>query len=263
MGEGHPRVSLYQTEDRRIFSYLLGREYQLAVFLPENYAHSQQRYPVLYVLDGDLYFGVAAGLTPLLNWLDQVPEMVVVGIGYDIKSYEELSRLRELDFKIPEVQADPPDSHADRFLAALKEEIIPFVEVNYRVKPDERILYGYSSSGFFALYALCNEPELFRTCLAGSPDTELSSLYLPVHDLKLVSQARKNPIDLYLSVGSLEGTSQSTLATYNQLVAAIQAWNYPGIRVVTEIYEGENHGAGGAALTYVKGLRKCFPTVKD
>jgi uncharacterized protein len=262
MEKGYPRVNLYQTEDRRFFSHLLDKEYQLAVFLPENYAYSQQRYPVLYGLDGDLYFGVAAGLFPLLNWLDQVPEMVIVGISYDIKSYEEWGRLRELDFKIPEVQAEPPDSHADLFLAELKEKIIPFVEANYRVKPDERVLYGYSSSGFFALYALCNEPELFRTYLAGSPDTDLSSLYLPAHDQKLVSQERKNPIDLYLSVGSLEGTSQSTLASFNQLVTSIQAKNYPGIRVVTEIYEGENHGAAGAALTYVKGLRKCFPTVK-
>jgi predicted alpha/beta superfamily hydrolase len=262
MPEEFPKVGLYQTQERSLFAHQVGREYQLAVFLPENYAASQQRYPVIYLLDGDLYIGMAASLTPLLNWLDHVPEMIVVGINYNMKGYDEWAQLRELDFKIPEVQDAPQDSHADRFLAALKQEIIPFIEDNYRVEPQARVLCGYSSSGFFALYALCHEPDLFRTYLAGSGDTELSSLYLPAHDQKLVSRQKEPPIDLYLSVGSVEEGSQSSLVTFNTLVAAIHDRHYAGVRLITEVYEGEKHGAAGAALTYIRGLQKCFPTVK-
>jgi predicted alpha/beta superfamily hydrolase len=260
----YPRVSLYHTEERRLSSTTLGREYQLAVSLPESYASSQQRYPVVYLLDGDLFFGMAAGLTPGLNWLSNVPELIIVGINYGIQSFQEFFQLRELDFKIPEVKDAPSDSHADRFLAALKQEIIPFIESEYRINPSERIIYGYSSSGFFVIYSLINEPGLFRSYLAGSGDTDLSSPYMRTYDQKLVSREKTDKIDLYLSVGGLEeGSSQSSLSSFQELVAAIKARNYPGVRLITEVYENEGHGAMGAALTYINGLRKCFPTVNS
>lgn len=260
MNEGSTRVGLLQTESRKLFSHQVGIEYQLAVWLPASYASSGQRYPVIYVLDGDVIFGMATALLPPLSWFGQVPEMIIVGIGYN-RSMDEFFRLRELDFKIPEVQADPPDSHADRFLAALKDELIPFVETNYRINPHERTLYGYSSSGFFTLYTLVNEPDLFRRYLAGSPDIDLSCPYLQAHDQKLASHESKYPIDLFLTVGDLEnGASQSSLVKFNELAAAIRARSYPGLRLETQIYAGENHGSVGVALTFINGVRRfCSP----
>lgn len=259
----YPRVGLFQTEERKLDARLVGREYQLAVWLPENYASSQQRYPVIYLLDGDIFFGMAANLTPFLNMLDNVPESIIVGINYNIRSYEEFFQLRELDFKIPEVQDAPPNSHADLFLATLKQEIIPFIEANYHADPNERIIYGYSSSGFFVLYTLCHEPNLFRYYLAGSGDLDLSYPYMITHDQKLVSREKINPIDIYLSVGRLEdGSMQSSLSSFEELVNVIKAKNYPSIQLITEIYESEKHGASGAVLTYINGLRKCFPNLK-
>jgi predicted alpha/beta superfamily hydrolase len=245
-------------------SRLVGREYELAVWLPEDYDSSQRRFPVIYLLDGDAFFGMAASLAPALNVLDNIPESIIVGINYDIRSFQEFLYLRELDYKIPEVQDAPPNSHADLFLAALKQEIIPFIETNYHADPNKRIIYGYSSSGFFVLYALCNEPDLFRSYLAGSGDLDLSYPYIIAHDKKLVSREKINPIDIYLSVGGLEnGSTQSSVSSFNKLVNAIKAKNYPGIKMITEIYESEKHGPAGAALTYINGLRKCFPTMEE
>jgi predicted alpha/beta superfamily hydrolase len=259
----YPRVGLFQTEERRLDSRLVGREYQLAVWKPEDYDLSQQRYPVIYLLDGNAFFGMAASLTPFLNVFDNIPQSIVVGINYDIQSYQEFFRLRELDFKIPEVQDAPPNSHADLFLAALKQEIIPFIETNYQTDPNKRIIYGYSSSGFFVLYALCHEPDLFRSYLAGSGDLDLSYPYIIAHDKKLVSREKINPIDLYLSVGGLEdGSAQSSLTSFNKLLNIIKAKTYTGIQMTAEIYESEKHGPAGAALTYINGLRKCFPTME-
>jgi predicted alpha/beta superfamily hydrolase len=256
MTNAYPRVRLEQTEERRLFSTQVGREYQLAVLLPENYAASQARYPIVYLLDGDLAFGMAAGMTPFLHRFHDVPELIVVGINYGVHSFEELAQLRELDFKIPQVEGAPPDSRADRFLAALKQEIIPFIESNYRADPSERILFGYSSSGFFVLYAICHEPGLFRRCLSGSGDLDIACPYLLAHDQQLASRDGAHPLDLYLAVGGLE---DNLLSSYHELVTAINARKYPGVRLITEIYENEKHGVGGIALTYLNGLQKCFP----
>ncbi len=251
------RVGILQTEDRRLFSHQTEIEYQLAVWLPDGYASSGKRYPVLYILDGDTDFGMATSFLPVMSWIDQTPEMIIVGIGYN-RDMTEWGALRELDFKIPEVQADPPDSHADRFLAALKEEIIPFVDENYRTEPRERTLYGYSSGGFFTLYTLVNEPGLFCHYLAGSPDIDLSCPYWLAHDEKLAARDGQPPIDLFITVGDLEnGAMQSSLAKFKELVDVIQARSYPGVRLFTQVYAGENHGAVGLALTLIHGLRKC------
>jgi predicted alpha/beta superfamily hydrolase len=262
MNEIPPRVGLLQTEDRKLFSPQAGMEYQLSVWLPESYAASGQRYPVIYVLDGDFTFGLATALLPFMALIDRVSEMIIVGIGYN-RSLAEWFKLRELDFKIPEVQDDPPDSHADRFLAVMQHELIPFIEANYRTDPRERTLSGYSSSGFFAVYTLVNEPGLFRRYLAGSPDTDLSCPYLRAHDQKLASRTSQTPIDLFLTVGDLEnGAMGSSLVKFNELVATLQARSYPGLRLATQIYAGENHGSAGMVLTFINGLRQFCSTAK-
>ncbi len=85
-----------------------GREYHLSVALPDSYKTSTQAYPVIYVLDGDFNFGVAAGLTRFSNWFRKVPELIIVGIGYDMETSDQLVELRDLDFDIPEVPGAPP-----------------------------------------------------------------------------------------------------------------------------------------------------------
>ena len=258
MGD-YPRVDLYSTEERKLFSNLAGREYQLAVYLPESYAASSQRYPVLYLLDSDMVFGMAANFTQFLCWAGIIPEHVIIGIGYKMRSYEELIRLRELDFKIPQVQDAPPDSQADRFLAGLRQEIMPFIESSYRLDSAQRTLYGFSSGGFFALYALCHEPGLFRRTLAGSADTTLSAPYLAGHDQELRRRENPTPIDLYLSVGSLEtGESQSSVTSFQELAATIETRAYSGLRLATEIFPGLDHGPVAVTMTFINGLRACF-----
>lgn len=256
MREQFPRTALFGTEERTLFSPIRGLKYHLSVALPESYSTSPQSYPVVYVLDGDLIFGMAAGLTTLAQWLAGVPEVIVVGIRYDMESYDQWVRLRERDFKIPEVRDAPPDSAADRFLDALTQELIPFIEANYRAMPSDRCLYGYSSSGFFVLYALFHRPDVFRRYLSGSGDLYIAYPYVIQHGARLATRDAANPIQLYLSAGELE---EDQFPHFHQLVAFFERETYPGLTVVPEIYAGERHGSEGVALTYLHGLRMLYP----
>jgi uncharacterized protein len=65
MPEQYPRTALFGTEERTLFSQIRGREYHLSVALPDGYQTSTQAYPVIYVLDGDAYFGMTVGLTTI------------------------------------------------------------------------------------------------------------------------------------------------------------------------------------------------------
>jgi len=57
----------------------------------------------------------------------------------------------------------------ERFLKVINQEIIPFIESNYRVLETGRGLAGYSFGGLFALYALLHTPKTFTHYIAGSP----------------------------------------------------------------------------------------------
>jgi predicted alpha/beta superfamily hydrolase len=259
MSKNYPRTSLFSTEERTILCSKIGREYHLSVWLPQSYATSNQDYPVIYLLDGDLVFGMAASLTALLHW-GGTQEVVVVGIGYDMESYDQWGTLRELDFKIPEVKDAPSNSYADLFLDALTHEMIPFIEANYRTIPSDRCLYGYSSSGFFVLYALFNQPDAFRRYLCGSGDLNIAYPYFIKRDQKLAERISNNQIELYLSVGELE---ENLTPYFHKLISFLENKKYPSLKLITEIYKGEQHGSEGAALTYLHGIRNVYPTVRS
>ena len=89
MREQYPRTALFGTEERTLFCPTLGREYHLSVALPDSYRKSTQAYPVIYVLDGDFLFGMAAGLTRFSNWFRRVPKAIIVGISYGMESYDQ------------------------------------------------------------------------------------------------------------------------------------------------------------------------------
>jgi predicted alpha/beta superfamily hydrolase len=259
MSEQHPRATLYGTEARKIYSKIRGREYHLSVALPDSYHTSTQAYPVIYVLDGDFNFGVAADLTRFSNWFRRVPELIIVGIGYDIKTTDEFVALRDLDFDVPGIPGAATDSAPDRFLAALTQEIIPFINANYRTIPTDRCLQGYSSSGIFVLYALFHQPDAFQRYISGSAILSVTYDYWIQHNAHLAARDGSNPIHLYLSVGELE---EADIPNFQKFVNFLQQGNYPGLTVSSEIYAGEGHGAEGIALTYLHGIASVYPPVE-
>ncbi len=262
MSEQCPRAALFGTEERTLFSTIRGREYHLSVALPDSYKTSTeatQTYPVIYVLDGDFNFGVAAGLTRFSHFFRKVPELIIVGIGYDMETTEEFAALRDLDFDIPGVPGASPDSVSNLFLEALTQEIIPFIDANYRTIPSDRTLQGYSSGGFFVLYALFQQPDAFQRYISGSAILNATYDYWIQHDAQLAAHDRSNPIHLYLSVGELE---EEDIPNFQKFVAFLEQGNYPGLTVSSEIYAGEGHGSEGIALTYLHGIAMVYPQVE-
>ncbi|MFN8469686.1 MAG: alpha/beta hydrolase-fold protein [Caldilineaceae bacterium] len=259
MSEQHPRAALFGTEARTIFSTIRGRDYHLSVALPDSYTTSTEAYPVIYVLDADFNFGVAAGLTRYSNWFRNVPELIIVGIGYDIATTEEFVAARDLDFDAPDMPGGVSDGAADRFLAALTQEIIPFIDANYRTIPSDRCLQGYSAGGIFALYVLFHQPDAFQRYISGSGVRHIQYDYWLQHDAALAARDGSHPLQLYLSIGELE---EDDLADFARLAAFLAQGNYPGLTVTDEIYAGEGHGAEGIALTHLHGIAAVYPPVE-
>ncbi len=66
------------------------------------------RVPVLYVLDGDLLFGMASEISRAIMNAEAMPPHYVVGIGYGAE-YDEVLKLRTADLSPPLEQVDASD----------------------------------------------------------------------------------------------------------------------------------------------------------
>lgn len=138
--------------------------------------------PVLYVLDGDLLFGMAAEIGRAVSSVAAFPAHYVVGIGYDA-GYADVLKLRTADLA-PPITADALESlgglgaaiggahsgGADAFLAFLTGALRTEIAARYPQTADgPQILFGHSLGGLFAARALLTRPDSFSAFIASSP----------------------------------------------------------------------------------------------
>lgn len=138
--------------------------------------------PVLYVLDGDLLFGMAAEIGRAVSTVAAFPAHYVVGIGYDA-AYTDVLKLRTADLA-PPIAADALESlgglgaaiggaqsgGADAFLAFLTGALRTAIAARYpRTAGGPQILFGHSLGGLFAARALLTRPDSFAAFIASSP----------------------------------------------------------------------------------------------
>jgi len=135
------------------------------VHKPWNYDRSQDRYPVIILLDGDTNIHAVSATADFLSNTGRSTQMLVVGI-------DNTDRQRDLTPPFtgerPEGAPEGIAGGAPQFLSFIAEELIPHLDRTLRTRPT-RILVGYSYSGLFTLYTLFNRPELFTAYIAVSP----------------------------------------------------------------------------------------------
>jgi predicted alpha/beta superfamily hydrolase len=148
-------------------SRILNEEREIWIYTPPGYETDSLRCPVLYLLDGESHFQYVAGIVDYLSHDDRIPPMIVVAIP-------NTDRLRDLaPFRFVVNAHGQVDSSSvtasggQNFLKFLREELVPYVDKNYRTQP-YRILEGHSLGGMFATYILEEAPELFNSYIVMS-----------------------------------------------------------------------------------------------
>jgi hypothetical protein len=221
-----------QTEVRAVSikSAVLAEQRELVVYLPAGYQQSNERYPVFYLTDGDIQGPHTAGTIDYLAKFEQMPPMIVVGI------VNRQHRERDLTLTPKDQQKPNQPQNADRFLAFVENEVIPYVKQNYRTL-DYQVLSGTSHGGQFAINALVKRPGLFNAIIAISP-----SLYWDNNQLLgLTEQALKqNRLQgrLFVSIANEEPTMT---APYQQFVDLLARSPSDKLVVASQTFSDETH----------------------
>lgn len=158
-----------------IDSKILGEKRNIRVQLPAG-RNPYDAYPVLYLLDGEIFSTMVAGQVQYLSEAYKIiPNMIIVGI-------ENTDRMRDLT---PTHTDKGPDGKTDtsaqspfhnsgggeKFLQFIQQEVIPLVETKYKAAPF-RILSGHSLGGLMAVYCFVQHPDLFNAYIAISPSLQ-------------------------------------------------------------------------------------------
>ena len=188
-------MTLSNSAVHMIDSLSVGRTYRITVSLPLGYDAPAgddwpfndipDRWPTVYVLDGNWYAEMVTGMVRPMRWCGSTTDAIIVGIGYpqtdnprdDLRTqfmrrnqdltpgHDELhEREAQATFKRPPLHGD-----AEGFHKFVRDELIPMIESTYRADPAHRILLGHSYGGLFGLYGLFTTPDLFDTLILGSP----------------------------------------------------------------------------------------------
>ena len=126
-----------------INSKILNQEREIQIYLPDNYTASGEKYPVLYILDGQWYFPIGVSIQKAIRTPNAIPKMIIVGI-------KNSNPLRRTLFS----------TDSDMFTSFLKNEVISFIDSNYRTTK-ERIIFGWEAAAYYISEILLKEKDLF------------------------------------------------------------------------------------------------------
>jgi predicted alpha/beta superfamily hydrolase len=268
----YPRATLINTQQRELFSKINQQTYELYISLPDEYAQSDSAYPVLYVTDANTYFGMIADMTRNLQWGGEMPETIIVGIGYPLSKLKTDERwgkwlawrMRDYtpthtaqmdkDFGIEGIKS----GGANTFIQFIEQELFPFIEQNYRTKSKDRTYAGFSLGGMFGLYTLFENPELFRRYLLGSPSIWYDDKLVLQLEKKYASSSKDLSAKVFLSAGSLEEEINAGMVrNMLELASALKSRKYQSFTLETAILEGETH-MSAPSVSFQRGLRYFF-----
>ena len=230
-------------------SKALGEEREINVWLPPSYAKGDQRYPVLYVIDGGLEqdFHHISGLAQLATINGAYAELIVVGVA----TKNRVAELTTKPSKRRYARLAPDAGKSEQFRTHLATEVIPFIEGRYRVTP-RRALIGESLAGLFIVETFLKQPNLFTDYIAISPSLWWDGRSLAKQAPTLLEKHDEAARRLYLTMADEGGAMQEGL---DILIAALQGhqphgldWSYVDRRESEHhntIYHGAAHDALG------------------
>ena len=251
-------ATIFGSESHTLKSKHTGKPYRITIGLPgEYYDKPTKKWPVVYLVDGNWYFGMVTDMIRSMAFCETITEAIVVGIGYPInkkknRSHEEFSR-RAFDLT-PIADKDVEKEHfeftklktltggADKFIKFVQHELMPFVNRKYRVTPRKRVLAGHSFGGLFAAYALFEIPKMFTHYLICSPSLWYHENHMFECEKNFSKRHKQLKANVFLSTGEMEERVGSNMASNTlRFTALLKSRNYKNLDIVQKIFNGENH----------------------
>ena len=251
------------------YSKIIQDSFSIFVNFPNEYkAEEGKKYPVVYLLDANLYFDIIATTLNKYSEVGLAPSVILVGIGY--KDFMTMDSLRNRDdtypVAIPEYEMSVSGG-AEKFLSFITNELIPDIDNKYKTDTMKRVIMGHSLGGYFVTYALLQNLRgtsgRLNGFIAASPSLHYNHYYLLDQFKELPTQKeRKERLGVYLTYGGLEDADSDSdtsmlkldklLTELSDLLSKKQSGS---VNFQSDIYSSFGH-MDTQIPTFIKGLRE-------
>lgn len=199
--------------DTAFFIPQLNRKRTIRIYLPEDYVTSKNRYPVLYMHDGQNLFDDAtsfAGEWGVDEFMDTIKKKAII-VGIDNGSSKRMNEYNPYDDK--RFGKGEGNAYIDFIVKNLK----PFIDKNYRTLQDKSntMIAGSSMGGLISFCALVRYPKIFGAAGIYSP-----SFWITPNLFEQVKNKGKTiNSKIYFFAGKQEGDSMvsDAMRMYNTL----------------------------------------------
>lgn len=259
MAQRGPRVEIPGSEVRKVYSKIVGQEYELHILFPRGFDTSKGRFPVVYLMDSQWDFPLVKSLIGQQFYDGFIPPVLLVGVTW-AGSNANHDSLRARDYTPTNEKRLPQSGGAAKFLSFLKNELIPWMETDYKGDKNNRTLMGCSLGGLFTLYALFTEPNLFQGYVAASPAIGWDAQVLSRYEREFARESLfTKPSRVYMTIGDVE----SGVPAYQEWVSRFQEKTSPRLSIQSTVLTNTGH-SGTKGETYSRGLQFVFerPRIK-
>lgn len=258
-----------------VYSTILGEKRQVWVYTPDITAPNHvatQRYPVLYLLDGDGHFPSVTGLIQQLSQVNGntvLPEMIVVGIPNTNRTRDLTPTHVASDLPAMDSNFSKNSGGGKNFLAFIEKELVPHIDSVYPAAP-YKVLVGHSFGGLTVIDALANHPGLFNAYIAIDPSMWYDHQRFLAAVKKKLSSNRYDGTKLFIGIANTmpdgmtlqqmkKDTSDETrhIRSIFALDTYIKANPKNNLQYASKYYADDNHGSVPLVSEY-DGLRYIF-----
>jgi uncharacterized protein len=237
-------------------SKILGEQRKIWVHVPDGSAN--QKYPVVYLLDGDGHFSSVVGMIQQLSTINgntMCPKMIVVGIP---------NTDRTRDLTPTHIDADPPfmdsafsktSGGGENFIAFMEKELMPHIEAKYPTAP-YKMLIGHSFGGLIVMQTFTHHNHLFNSFICIDPSMWWDKQTLLKQTEKVLAEKKFDGKSLYLGIANtleegvtINNVERDTSANSKhiqailKLQAAFEKNKQNGLNYRGKYYPDDTHGS--------------------
>lgn len=244
-----------------IHSKMLNEQRKIWVYVPSSASdemHSRNRYPVVYLLDGDEHFSSVVGMIHQLSSVNGnaiCPEMIVVGI---------LNTDRTRDLTPTHISSFLPvfdsvgcktSGGGGKFISFIEKELMPHIDSLYPTAP-YRILIGHSFGGLTVMNTLIHYTNLFNAYVAIDPSMWWDNQRLLKEFEKSSTNANYKGVSLFLGIANTMAEGMDTIEVKKDTTrktlhirSILELNNYlksrePNqLKYMCKYYENDDHGS--------------------
>jgi len=222
--------------DTAFFMPQLNRTRRIWIYLPEGYSNSKEKYPVIYMHDGQNIFDSSTSFAG--EWrVDETADSLIkngykkaIIVGIDNGGEYRINELTPFENK--EYGGGDGRLYMDFIVKTLK----PYIDSTYKTLPDREntSIVGSSLGGLISFYGIMKYKNVFSKAVLMSPSFWFSNriYFIPENKESL-------PIKLYFIAGDDE--SETMVSDIEKMTAKLDRYKYPQESYKVKIVKGGKH----------------------